>query len=114
MDVVVIDVLAQHRLQVATPEDQHPVKYFARHGTDPSLGESVALGARTGVLSTSTLAAENTASNMAVNLVSRSRTRNRNRSARSPSSMSRLPACWVTHSPVGWAVTPSTWTWRVA
>lgn len=70
MDVVVIDVLAQHRLQVATPEDQHPVKYFARHGTDPSLGESVALGARTGVLSTSTLAAENTASNMAVNFVS--------------------------------------------
>jgi hypothetical protein len=28
--------------------------------------------------------------------------------------MSRLQACYVTHSPTGCAVTPSTWTWRVA
>jgi hypothetical protein len=40
--------------------------------------------------------------------------RNRNRPARSSRAMSRLPACWVTHSPTGCAVTPSTWTWRVA
>src|SRR5215207_5326901 len=39
------------------------------------------------------------ASNAAVNLASRSRTRNRNRPARSSTAMSRLRACWVTHSP---------------
>ena len=34
-------------------------------------------------------------------MLSRSRIRNRNRSARSPRSISRLRACWVTQSPVG-------------
>jgi hypothetical protein len=39
--------------------------------------------------------------------------RNRNESARSPKSMTRLRACWVVHSPVGFAVTPRMWTRRV-
>ncbi|KUL47621.1 hypothetical protein ADL28_31950 [Streptomyces violaceusniger] len=55
-----------------------------------------------------------TASNAAVNSLSRSRMRNRERPALSPRSMSRLRASWVTHAPVGWAVTPRTWTRRVA
>jgi 2-polyprenyl-6-methoxyphenol hydroxylase-like FAD-dependent oxidoreductase len=46
------------------------------------------------------------------NLLSRSRIRNRNRSARSPRSMSRLRACWVTQAPVGWAVIPARCTRR--
>lgn len=41
------------------------------------------------------------ASTAAVNLLSRSRIRKRNRSARSPSSLRRLRACWVTQAP-GW------------
>ena len=45
-----------------------------------------------------------TASNVVVNFVSRSRMRNRNAAARSPRSMTRLRACWVVHSPVGFAV----------
>ena len=56
--------------------------------------------------------AVNTASKDVVNLLSRSRIRNRNRSARSPRSMSRLRACWVTQAPVGWAVIPGRCTWR--
>ncbi|EXU62515.1 hypothetical protein Z951_41080 [Streptomyces sp. PRh5] len=50
----------------------------------------------------------------AVNLLSRSRMRNRKRPALSSRSMSRLRASWVTHAPVGWAVTPRTWTRLVA
>src|SRR6266542_2792828 len=43
--------------------------------------------------------AAKTASNAAVNLLSRSRIRNRSWPTRSSRSMSRLRACWVTHSP---------------
>src|SRR6266508_1356723 len=68
----------------------------------------------TGVRSTSIPSAARTASNAAVHFVSRSRTRNRNRPTRSLRPLSRLRACCVTDSPTGCAVTPSTWTWRVA
>src|SRR5438045_8746048 len=54
-------------------------------------------------------AAANTASKAAVNFESRSRMRNRNRWACSSRSISRLRAAWVTHAPVGWAVTPARW-----
>jgi hypothetical protein len=60
-----------------------------------------ARGARGGVLTVSTPAAANTASNAAVNLASRSRIRKRNRSTWSPMSISRFRAAWVTHAPVG-------------
>jgi hypothetical protein len=54
-----------------------------------------------GVVSTWSPSATKTASNAAVNFGSRSRTRNRNRPTRSSRAMSRLQACWATHSP-GW------------
>src|SRR6188472_4323052 len=57
-------------------------------------------------------AAAKTASNAAVNLLSRSRIKYRNRSARSPRSINRLRACWVTQAPVGWAVIPAMCTRR--
>src|SRR4051794_24077106 len=60
-----------------------------------------ARGARIGVRMIRMSAASKTASNAAVNLLSRSRIRNRNRSARSPRSISRLRACWVTQAPCG-------------
>ena len=71
-----------------------------------------ARGARTGVRRMRMSAPANTASKAAVNLLSRSRIRNRNCSARSPRSMSRLRACWVTQAPVGWAVIPARCTRR--
>ena len=52
-----------------------------------------ARGARIGVRMMRILAPVKTASNAAVNLLSRSRIKNRNRLAWSPSSMSRLRAC---------------------
>ena len=73
-----------------------------------------ARGAWTGVLMIRMPSAWNTVSNPPVNLVSLSRIRNVNWPARSPRSSSRLRACWVTHVAAGWAVTPSTWTLRVA
>ena len=67
-------------------------------------------GARTGVRNTSIPSAANTASNPAVNLVSRSRIRNRNLPRSSPTAISRFRACWATRAPTGCAVTSSTWT----
>jgi hypothetical protein len=43
----------------------------------------------------------------------RSRIRNLNAAARSPRSRRRLRACWATHGPVGWAVTPAKCTRRL-
>jgi hypothetical protein len=71
---------------------------------------ALARGACNGVLMMRISVAVNTASNAAVNLASRSRMRNRNRLAVSSRSMARLRACWVSQAPVGWAVTPRTWT----
>jgi hypothetical protein len=46
--------------------------------------------------------------------VSRSRSRNRKLVTRWSRSISRFRACWATQAPVGCAVAPTTWTWRVA
>ena len=75
---------------------------------------ALARGARTGVRMILILMAVKTASKAAVNLASRSRMRNRNRCPASSRSMVRLRACWVSHAPVGCAVTPRMWTRRVA
>jgi hypothetical protein len=49
-----------------------------------------------------------------VNLLSRSRIRNLNLLARSPRSTRRLRACCAVQAPVGWVVTPRTYTARVS
>ena len=72
-----------------------------------------ARGAWTGVFTIRTPIAVNTASNAAVNFVSRSRIKNFKPSARPSRFISRLRARWVTHAPVGWAVTPARCTRRV-
>jgi beta-glucanase (GH16 family) len=56
----------------------------------------------------------NTSSNAAVNLLSRSWIKNRIGSARSTNVSMMLRACWVAHSPVGFAVMPARYTCRVA
>jgi hypothetical protein len=48
--VVVLDVDAQHALEVAAVEDQQPVEAFGADGSDETLGDGVAFGARTGVV----------------------------------------------------------------
>jgi hypothetical protein len=112
--VVVIDVLGQHGLQLSTSEDEHPVQHLTPNGADPSLGVGIrpwrphrrgehleSLGGKDRVERGGELGV-------------RSRTSNRNRPTRSSRAMSRLRACWATHSPIGCAVTPSTWTRRPA
>jgi hypothetical protein len=56
----------------------------------------------------------NTSSNAAVNLLSRSWSKNRIGSARSTNVSMMFRACWVAHSPVGFAVIPARYTCRVA
>jgi len=60
-----------------------------------------ARGARIGVRMIRMSALAKTASKAVVNLLSRSRIKNRNRLARSPRSINRLRACWVTQTSVG-------------
>src|SRR3982074_732021 len=71
-----------------------------------------ARGARAGERMIRTPYAAKTASNDPTNFVSRSRIRNVNWEVRSPRSITRLRACWVTHSPGGWGVAPSKCTLR--
>jgi hypothetical protein len=56
----------------------------------------------------------NTASNDGTNLASRSRIRNRTPVPASSRSVIRLRAAWVSHCPLGWAVTARIQTRRVA
>ena len=78
MIVEVRHILGQHCLEVAAVEDQHPVQQFAADGADPSFGDGVGRGARTGVRRMRMSSLANTASKTAVNLASRSRIRNVN------------------------------------
>jgi hypothetical protein len=72
-----------------------------------------ARGARTGVRIVRMPSERNTSSNAAVNLLSRSWIKNRIGSARSTNVSIRFRACWVAHSPVGFAVIPARYTCRV-
>jgi hypothetical protein len=83
-------------------------------GPYPAFGDGVGVGrARIGVQMLWTPVERQTSSNALVNLVSRSRIRNLNAAARSPRSRRRLRACWATHGPLGWAVTPAMCTRRL-
>lgn len=101
MQIVMIGILAKDQPQVSLAGDQHPVQALAAGAGDPAFRDRVRRGARTGVLMIRILVAVSTASNAAVNLASRSRIKNLKPSARSPRFISRLRACWVTHSPSG-------------
>ena len=76
MAIVMIDVLAQDQPQVPFAGDQHPVQALAAALAIQRSAIAFARGARTGVLMIRTAAEVNTASNAAVNLVSRSLTKN--------------------------------------
>ena len=72
-----VGVLGQHRSQLPTAEDEHPVQHLTPNGADPPLRVGVRPRCRTGVCSIWIPSAAKTASKAAVNLVSRSRSTNR-------------------------------------
>jgi hypothetical protein len=91
--VVVVDVDREDEVELAAVDDQDPVEELPAEAADPSLGDRVRSGrAGTGVRTIWMPSALNTASNGAVNLLSRSRIRYLNRPARSPRSISRSRA----------------------
>lgn len=112
MPVEVPDVVGQHGAGVRLVVDQDVVGALPPDAPDKPFGVAVRSRRPRRILTTSTFSAAKSASNEPVNLASRSRTRNLNRPARSPRSTIKLRACWVVHSPVGFAVTPRMWTRR--
>jgi hypothetical protein len=88
-------------------EDEHLVEEFSTEAAaDPAFHDRVCSGARIVVLMIWIPSLAKTASNMLVNLESRSRIKNVNCGTWSPRSMSGLRACWATRSAMGCAVTP--------
>ena len=106
--VVVDDVVGQDGFQMAAAQNQHPVEALASDGADEAFGEGVEPGARTGVRMVLMPSDPKTSSKLEVNLASRSRIQDWTGWGRSASTMLRFRACWVTHVPVGLAVTPAT------
>jgi hypothetical protein len=111
--VVMVDILGQHRPQLPTAQDQHPIQDLPPNRAPPLRG-GIRLRRPHRRAQHPDPSAAKTASNAAVNFASRSRSRNRKQPTRSSRPMSRLRACWVTQSSAGCAVTPSTWTRRLA
>jgi len=110
MGVVVLHVGPEYLLQVPAADDQQPVQALGTDRGDPAFGVALALGACTGVISTSVPSDRNTSSKARVNFASRWRMRNCNGRC---SSISRFRACWVTQAPSGWAVAPARCTRRL-
>jgi len=102
--VVVLEVPGQNMPQVLLVPDHRPVHPLGPDGTHPPFGVRVGLRRPGGILTAVMPAAAKTASNAAVNLVSRSRIRNRSRCAWSSRSISRFRAICAIHSPLGCAV----------
>jgi hypothetical protein len=75
---------------------------------------ALALGAWTGVSTTSAPSERKTSSKARQNFPSRSRGTKRTRRPCSSKASSRLRACWVTQAALGLAVTPARWTRRVS
>ena len=109
-----INILSQHRHQMPTSKDQHPVQQLPPHRAHPPLRGGVrprrphrrpqgsdALRGEDGVEGSGELRVT-------------VRIKNLHRLMRSAKSMRGLRACWATHAPVGLMVTPRTWTRRVA
>jgi hypothetical protein len=105
--VVVIGIFTEDQPQVPFTGDQHPVQALTVGTGNPPFRDRVRTGCLNGRLDDPHTRAVKTASNAMVNLVSRSRIKNLTPPARSSRFISRLRACWVTHSPVGWAVIPA-------
>jgi hypothetical protein len=114
MIIELVHVLADHGPRVPLVVDQYMVEALLAQAAAPALDEAVRpRRAGWGLDHRDGLGGEDAIEGGGY-LPSRSRMRNRNLLARSPRSIITLRACWATQSPVGWAVTPSRWTRRVA
>jgi hypothetical protein len=100
--MVMLDVDAKDLLQLATANDQQPIQALGADRPHQRSPYAFALGACTGVTSTSAPSKRNTSSKLRENFASRSCSTKRTRRPCSPSTTSRLRACWVTHWPSGW------------
>src|SRR5712691_4661934 len=76
--------------------------------------KALAFGARMGVQMISVASEQKTSSKLEVYLESRSLIKNRTGVSRSGRSYETFLACWVTQAESGLALTPATWTRRVA
>ncbi len=113
MSVVVRDVSIQDRSQVAAAEDKDPVGAFAPDRANPAFGESVRAGRAYRRTDDHDLFRGEHGIETSYELGVAIPNQERSWSTRSPRSMSRLRACWVTHDLVGWAVMPARCTLRV-
>jgi hypothetical protein len=108
-----VDVLDQYSLQLPASHDQHPVQHLPPNRAHPPLRIGIRprrphrrhehldrLGGEDGVERDGELGVQ--IADQEPEPVG------------AVVAMSRLRACWATHSPIGCAVTPSTWTWREA
>src|SRR6266567_7813549 len=109
MLVVMADVVREDSFEVASVQDQDPVETFAADCFDPPFDEGVRAGRahRTGVRIVRMPSVRNTPSKAAVNLLSRSWIKNRIGCVRTTKVSIMFRACWVAHSPVGFAVIPA-------
>src|SRR5207249_11599997 len=112
LGVVVVDVDAEHTLEVAVVEDQQPVE---RHSERTVLTKrsaiAFAFGARTGVFTVRMPSLRKTSSKERLYLLSRSRIRKRTPCCEK--SRPRLRAGWVTQGPLGLHVQPASQTRRL-
>jgi hypothetical protein len=111
--VVVLDVAVQNANKVLAAEDQEVVQALSPDGPNPTLGDGVGVGRPN-------RRADDLGTGRTPDIVERSgelgvpvADQEPERAARSSSSTKRLRACWATHRPVGWAVTPAKCTRRL-
>jgi hypothetical protein len=94
--VVVLDVLVQHRSEVAGSGEQEMVEAYPAQGADEAFRDRVRAGCPDWGADGPDVGTGKDRVEGRVNVLSRSRINNRNRSARSSRSMNRLRACWLT------------------
>ncbi len=105
--VVVADVADEHSSEVALVRDDETAGALGSHGSHPALGEGVRVG-RTHGSPHDACSSCHTASKLEPNFPSRSRRRYMTERPALRRSSVTLRAHWVTHSQVGFFVTPAT------
>ncbi len=114
MRVVVVDVVRENSFEVVAVEDQEPIEALTADAPDPTFGEGVrAWRAYRCPDDPDRLGTEHLvegSSELLVAVVDQEPDRLRPAGER----LDDVARCWVAHSPVGFAVTPAKFTFRVA
>ena len=110
--VVVVHVHAKHALEVTAVQDQQPVEALRTNGAHPALGEGVGLGRAHGRANDlDILGGEHGVEGVGELGVSVA-DEEPNRPIAVRHRQEQVASCWVTHGPVGLAVTPPSQTRR--